>query len=380
MRSQIPLFRIILALLPASSLCTPVLPIAGSHRYEVAIAASSMTDHTRLDPYANDGRARSIMISSFLPTTSCHGKHVELYMPPATASFMDEKFGAYSLPNGSFQSLRLKACEKPASRKPCAESQRPVVLFSGALSTSRHLYKAMLQKIAAAGYMTISIDHPFDADFVEFPDGSIVEGVEIDNDAQIQQAVTTRVADIAFVYKQLHNVSALEEFLPGYLSPRAVPKVVVVGHSLGGAAAASALVDIQSLRGGVNLDGTMFGPVLETGFEQPFMLMGHENKTQETDPSWKAIWPRLTGWKKEFEVKSMAHYSFSDLPLVISTLGLNGKLPSEAQELLGSIEGIRATNLTTTYVKAFLELVSGDSDREAFVDAGGEFSEVEQTA
>ncbi|RAR03297.1 nad(P)-binding protein [Stemphylium lycopersici] len=315
------------------------------------------------------------MISSFLPITTCHSKHAELYMPPATASFMDEKFGAYGLPNGSFQSLRLKVCEKPAPGKHCAESQRPVVLFSGALSTSRHLYNAMLQNIAAAGYMTISIDHPFDADFVEFPDGSIVKGVEIDSDAQIQQAVTTRVADIAFVYKQLHNISALGSFLPGYLFPQAMPEVVVVGHSLGGAAAASALGKIQSLRGGANLDGTMFGPVLKTGFEQPFMLMGHENKTQETDSSWKAIWPRLTGWKKEFEVKSMTHYSFSDLPLVITTLGLDGKLPSEAQKLLGSNEGIRGTNLTTTYVKAFLEMVSGDSNREAFADAGRDFSE-----
>ena len=373
------LFLVLLASSPGLSFAKTVLPIVDSHHHDVMIASASLTDHDRLDPFANDGRLRSIMVSSFYPVTQCRRRKIQSYMPPATASFMDTKFGAYGLPNGSFQSLGLETCITPAKRGACSDGSLPVVLFSGALSTSRHLYNAILQNVAAAGYVVLSIDHPYDADMVEFPDGTIVAGVEIESDAEVELALNTRVADIEFVSKQMYNASASTELFPGYMRSQSVSKVAVVGHSLGGAAAASAMMKMSSLRGGVNLDGSMFGPVLKTGFDGPFMLMGHENKTQETDPSWKTIWPRLTGWKKEFEVKNTAHYSFSDLPLAISALGLDGKLPVEVGQLLGSIEGRRMTSLTTKYVATFLEMVLKDKEG-AFSKVGDQFPEVSEVA
>jgi dienelactone hydrolase len=370
----------LLACSPGLTFAKTVLPIVALYHQDVIVASTSLTDYDRSDPFANDGRLRSIMVSSFYPTTQCRRKKIEPYMPPATASFMDTKFGAYGLPNGSFQSLGLETCTTPAKRGACSQGSLPIVLFSGALATSRHLYNAMLQNIAATGYVVLSIDHPYDADMVEFPDGTIVTGVDIEGDAEIALALSTRVADIEFVSNQMKNTSAIEELLPGYTRAKTASNMAVVGHSLGGAAAASAMMKMASLKGGVNLDGSMFGPVLTTGFNGPFMLMGHENKTQETDPSWKSIWPRLTGWKKEFEVKHSAHYSFSDLPLVISALGLDGKLPAEVGGLLGSIEGRRMTNLTTTFVAAFLDMMLKGGKEGAFSKAGDQFSEVSEVA
>lgn len=87
------------------------------------------------------------------------------------------------------------------------------------------------------------------------------------------------------------------------------------------------------------------------------MLISHENKTQETDPSWKAIWPKLTGWRKEFEVEDTAHYSFSDLPLITDILDLQGLPPQGIGQVLGTIEGHRMMTITVSYVAAFLDLV-----------------------
>jgi pimeloyl-ACP methyl ester carboxylesterase len=370
----------LLASSPGLSFAKAIIPIVSSYQYDVTIASKSLTDHDRSDPYANDGRPRSIMVSSFYPVTQCRRKKIEPYMPPAIASFMDTKFGAYGLPNGSFQSLEIETCMTPVKRDACSSGFLPVVLFSGALATSRHLYNAMLQNIAAAGYAVLSIDHPYDADMVEFPDGTIVTGVDIDSDAEIELALNTRVADIEFVSEQMYNASVSKELFPGNMPGQSVFKMAVVGHSLGGATAASAMTKMTSLEGGINLDGSMFGSVLTTGFDKPFMLMGHENKTQGTDPSWMTIWPRLTGWKKELEVKNTAHYSFSDLPLVISALGLDGKLPAEVGELLGSIEGRRMTNLTTNYVATFLSMVLKDGKEGAFSTAGRRFPEVSEVA
>ena len=110
------------------------------------------------------------------------------------------------------------------------------------------------------------------------------------------------------------------------------------------------------------------------------MLMGHENKTQETDPSWKTLWPHLVGWKKELEVKNAAHYSFSDLPLVITALGLDGKLPAEVGELLGNIEGRRMTTLVTEYVATFLDMTLKKGKEGAFSKVGDQFPEVSEVA
>ena len=344
-----------LALLQSSAATISVLPVVGPHCYDVATTTQMLTDTKRPDPFANDGRLRSIMISGFYPTKSCRKQGAERYMPPATAAFQNDKFAAYGLPNGSFDAIGLEICTQTAKSDDRGSSTLPLVLFSGALETSRLLYGNMLQSIAAAGYLVVSIDHPYDADMVEFSDGTFIEAVDINSDADVELAIATRVKDIMFVYNQLANTSATADILPGFPRSRRTPKTAVVGHSLGGTAAAAAMLAMPVLRGGVNLDGSMFGSVLTAGLDRPFMLIGHENKTQETDPSWKAVWPKLTGWKREFEVKKAAHYSFSDLPIVVSSLGLQSQLPSEVGQVLGSIEGHRMAELTVKYVRGFLD-------------------------
>ncbi|KAL5376646.1 hypothetical protein DPSP01_010316 [Paraphaeosphaeria sporulosa] len=233
----------------------------------------------------------------------------------------------------------------------------------------------MLQSVAAAGYFVVSVDHPYDADIVEFPDNATIIGVDI-SDAELGDALATRVEDITFLYRELANPSLRNMLLPTHRHSGGIPKTAIVGHSFGGAAAALTLKQLPYLRGGVNIDGSMFGSVLETGLDRPFMLIGHENKTQETDPSWKTVWPQLKSWKKEIEVKGAAHYSFSDLPLITSVLGLQEKLPADIEQVLGSIEGHRMMKLTVTYVTAFLNMVLKSGSEKEFSRADTIFSEV----
>lgn len=359
-----------------SAVSPTLLPILKPSQFDVAITSISLTDVDRLDPFANDGRARSIMASGYFPVGACRHKTQQLYMSPAIAALQDDKFAAYGLPNGSFRSLTLETCNTTAKSNSCSPRSMPLVLFSGALGTSRLLYNSMLQNVAAAGYLVIAIDHPYDADFVEFPDGTVITGVDLSSDSQIESALTTRVEDIAFLYRQLGNTSLTGSLFPGYPRRHRVPRTAIFGHSFGGAAAAAAMMQIPSLLGGLNIDGTFFGPVMTAGLDRPFALLAHENKTQETDPSWKAIWPMLTGWKKEFEVKGAAHYSFSDLPLITSVLGLQEHLPAEVGQVLGTVEGHRMMNLTVTYITAFLDLVLKSGSEKKLKQASRDFPEV----
>lgn len=296
-------------------------------------------------------------------------------MPPATAAFEDNKFAAYGLPNGTLQSLGLQSCTSDAKPRLCSSGSLPLVLFSPALSTSRTIYNSMLQSVAAAGYLVVSVDHPYDADIVEFKNGSTIVGVDI-SDAELGDALATRVKDVAFLYQHLAKPALRTKLFPMHRHTGGLPKTAIIGHSFGGATAAEALRQLPFVRGGLNLDGTMFGTVLKTGVTRPLMLIGHENKTQETDPSWKTVWQLSKGWKKEIEVKGAAHYSFSDLPLVTSVIGLQEKLPAQAEQVLGSIEGHRMMSLTVTYVTAFFNMVLKSGSEKGFESAGKDFPEV----
>lgn len=351
------------------------LPIIGTHSLNVSTMSMPLIDTRRQDPFKNDGRAREIMVSSFFPVSACQREQLEAYMPRITAAYQDDKFAAYGLPNGSFRSLDLQTCKLSTHCTSSSFDSHPLVVFSGALGTSRMLYNSMLQSIAAAGYLVVSVDHPYDADIVEFPNGTVITGIDISDD-ELQDALNTRTEDIAFLYRQLKRQSVQKKLFPQHRSSDAPLRTAIIGHSFGGATAATSMEQLPFIRGGLNLDGTMFGSVLKAGLDRPFMLIGHENKTQETDPSWKAIWPQLKGWKKEIEVKKAAHYSFSDLPLIASALGVQDKLPSEVKLVLGSIEGHRMMSLVVAYVTAFLNMVLKSGSERDLTRADRLFPEV----
>lgn len=155
----------------------------------------------------------------------------------------------------------------------------PVVLFSPGLDTTRLLYSMLAQEIASQGFTVITLDHPFDTDIVEFPDGFIAYGgnVNFSDINSIYHTLDIRMNDISFVldtlgfqYDATQNASAL-----------------IFGHSFGGAAAAAGMLNDTRLRGGVNLDRELFGGVINAGLGRPcinqsFILFGAEGHNRSS--------------------------------------------------------------------------------------------------
>jgi pimeloyl-ACP methyl ester carboxylesterase len=323
--------------------------------YNTSLITAELIDHNRSDPFAPTNCSRSIMISVFNPIIpgSCSPMLVP-YMDPVTAPFEDARLTQYGLPDGLFESLTLRTCK--LNHQSHHNSNFPVIIFSPAAGTSRLFYSAMAQQVASSGYRVIMIDHPYDADIVTFPGNITVLGIEfLDN--QIPLLVDTRAKDISFVLDQLSQLAVTKTLFPGLTGGIDVSKAGVYGHSLGGAAAAQAMLFDKRLVAGINLDGSMFGNVVLKGLSRPFMLFAHAGKNITTDPTWEEIWPKLTGWKREFILGESAHYTFSDLSVVLKTLGFEGMLPSEASEILGTLDGSRAIEVVTTYVATFFNFV-----------------------
>jgi hypothetical protein len=131
------------------------------------------------------------------------------------------------------------------------------------------------------------------------------------------------------------------------------------------------------------------------------MLFGHENNTRNYDgpdaemnvttQTWAGLWPLLKGWKLELELVGALHYTFSDFPTVLETLGLKLNASEEVTLLSGGdawidqhaeeevgrlLKADRGLEIVVEYVVAFLELVLKGKERGVLSGPDEKFPEV----
>lgn len=166
--------------------------------YSVALKTLPLTDPSRIDPYYSPDTQRRILLSAFLPVPEvearkiCDKKTVP-YMSPAVAKAYGKQAAEAGLPNTTFQMFNLESCKL---KKQCKTGQHdrhsfPLILFSPGLGISRELFGARARSLASHGYAVVTVDHPYDANVVEFPDGTIISAANIDdsNTTQVEAAL-----------------------------------------------------------------------------------------------------------------------------------------------------------------------------------------------
>lgn len=167
--------------------------------FSTALRVQSLTDHNRMDPYApKKNTLRRILTSTFWPIShdSVCGNETIQYMPPATAASYGPLAESAGLPNDTFSAFEISFCKLSgvvgckSERTTRKSSRHPLVIFSPGLGESRLLYSNMAKSLAGQGYVVITVDHPYDTQVVEFPDGSVVQGGNIsDDDSAMEQAI-----------------------------------------------------------------------------------------------------------------------------------------------------------------------------------------------
>ena len=107
----------------------------------------------------------------------------------------------------------------------------------------------------------------------------------------------------------------------------------------------------------MNLDGTLFGPVVVAGLDRPLMLVGAHGHGRDNDPSWAQFWANLRGWRLNLRLTGAAHTSFTDfqalLPQIAGAIGLS---PDGVQQLIGTIDPQRSIINQRAYVTVFFDL------------------------
>ncbi|MFB7471408.1 alpha/beta hydrolase [Kitasatospora sp. NPDC056184] len=329
----------------------PAAPIdlpAPTARRTVGTVSLHLVDEDRQDPFAPAPAPRELMVQLWYPALGAAGRPRAPYTTARVAAELDR---IALLDAGTIARLR------PTARlgAPAAPGALPLLLLGHGRKGGRSNCTALAEELAAHGYLVAALDHTYDAAVVEFPDGRLVRSVLEDDPADWgateRTEISTRAADLRFVATELTTGRTTRRHAG---LPCADPeRIGVLGHSMGGSAAAEAVRQDRRFAAGLNLDGGLFGsPVPDEGLDRPFLLL----TTLEDHETWRRWREHQRGWGRQLLQRDSGHLSSTDLTFAAGPGHLaEHTSPEVAAQLLGTIAPERAAELTRVYVRAHFD-------------------------
>ncbi|GID59974.1 lipase [Actinoplanes couchii] len=299
-----------------------------------------LTDRGREDPWV-PGTARELMVSMYYPAKTSAGRPARYLTPVEAQLFIDDRGVGEYVDAATLSGTRSSARESAPPRA----GRYPLVVLSPGFTLHRHTQTHLAEELASNGFVVASIDHAYESSGTAFPGGRTLEctACEVLEEGEIPFPAVSRNRgrDVSFV---------LDELAKGRWA-RLIDRtrIGMAGHSIGGSGTASAMMADPRVRAGVNMDGTFFEPLPETGLNgRPFLMLGTtEHAPGGRDTSWDTTWARLDGWKRWLSVTGTGHLSFCDTPVIAEQAGIpSGVTPLPAD---------RTVHLVREYVTAFFD-------------------------
>ncbi len=312
------------------------------------------------------GAKREIVAWVWYPAARSSAVHQAEYLPPS--------WRAANLHNSGMLMSRfltrdlslVQSHSSDASALSATDRTYPVVILragGGALTTS---FTSLAEDLASRGYVVVGLDAPYMTTFVVLTDGRVITRPPQYNPETLAPPAAVRLAnrllpiwcrDIGFVLDQLTILNASDPV--GRFTGRLdLQRVGLVGHSFGGATAAEFCSSDSRCQAGIDLDGMLFGRVIQKGLRQPFMFILSDQDASATeakqvfaDIQW--VYNRLPpGTRAKIKILGTTHLSFSDQMLIKSQPLLwlahrLGALPTD---------GRRGIAITADYVGAFFDV------------------------
>ncbi|MGW0809150.1 alpha/beta hydrolase family protein [Nonomuraea sp. NPDC002799] len=314
--------------IPAEAAAGPTLPEPTGPK-PVGTTSLHLVDAGRPDPWNPEANRRELMVSLWYPAKKGGGKPAPYVTPQESAAILK---GLNAAPD-ALTKVRTYA----RSGAPVSGTRLPLVVMSPGFSFPRATLTSLAEDLASRGYLVAAVEHTYESVATTFPGGRTTSCLACVPGQDGAKVAAGRVVDVRFV---------LDELIRGRWG-RVIDrsKIAMVGHSMGGNAAAQAMLADSRIKAGVNLDGT-FQPVV-AALNRPFLLIGapKSHAPGGSDDSWPKSWPQMTGAKRWITVAGTDHSAFVDYAVLRPALGL------PAQEL----DGVRALRVTRDHLASFLD-------------------------
>lgn len=251
-----------------------------------------------------------------------------------------------------------------------AQSPFPVVIFSHGYEESSSSSYFLTEELASRGYIVISINHTYGAEYSDFPDGRILRNTSTVNPVLVSDSskmlLNQWFGDVKFILDKIPEINGnTGEMFFGKLD---LLKIGYAGHNFGGAAVSEALRNEPRITAGVNIDGKpYFSEETSAKCNKPVMIINSQflypdfgDATLEklgysrdeylrlkTDHTLKikSFFDRITNTGYNININGVNTLSFTDLPL-FSTL-VSGK-----KDL---IDPDKAHGIVNKYIIAFFD-------------------------
>jgi dienelactone hydrolase len=267
-------------------------------------------------------------------------------MTPAESRLQLTSRSITGVPPDALSTVRTNAVSDaaPAGR----QGSLPLVVLSPGFTSPRSTLTALAEDLASHYYVVAGIDHTYESYATAFPDGRVTTCLarEAPRRDRGEKVVAGRAADVSFVLSELTGAHPPS---PGaaLIDPS---RIAMAGHSIGGAAAISAMLVDSRVRAGIDMDGTTHARIPDHGLSRPFLFLGKQsNYTPGSGgavTTWESDWKLLTGWKRWLLVVGAMHASFTDLALLADQSGI---------DIGAGLPGARSVDITRAYVRAFFD-------------------------
>lgn len=235
----------------------PTIPaLIGDWAVRISHCELQTTRDDTLAP-ASVTRKRRLMLSLFQPSHRSKDSRCKSIEDPCfpgmQAEYQTEALKRFDMrldPN-QFRRITLTSCkcEIADTAQDNDVESLPLVIFSPGFAASRLSYASICQAVASHGFTVISTDHPYETEWVQYPDGEVVTNGhrDIKSMADVARYAVLdhpmRVEDVRSVLNAVESREVPGIHYDAFISG-SEPKlgVGVFGHALGGSTTAGALL------------------------------------------------------------------------------------------------------------------------------------------
>ena len=339
------------------------------------------------DPGTASPGKRELVAWIWYPARACEGQRAE-YLPSAWRAALARNGGVLMTDflTRDLAQVHVHSCEN--ADLAAGPGRFPVVILRSGGAAPVVDYSALAEDLASHGYVVVGPDAPLLTTAVVLPDGRVITRLpQYDLDAlpEAQRAqlatelVSMWTANLDFVLYELVSLDTADPYrrFTGRLD---VDHVGIVGHSLGGATAAAFCHADARCKAGIDLDGRVFGPVIEEGLRQPFMFILEDHRRASPMIAGDVLAPIQSMYARlppdtrlKVSIAGANHFSFGDQILLKSQLLL---ALMRTTGVIGSLPGPRGIAITNDYVSTFFGVYLKGEPRAALDSLARKYPEV----